>query len=181
VRHLRRGGTTYSRVADPSWEDPLDPAWARASGGRWNRAGSFGVLYLNASWDVARANVARHFEEQPYGPEDLSEGAGPILVEVVAPAAKYVDALSRRGLASLGLPETYPRHRNGRLVSWSTCQPLGLKAWEAGEPGIACRNAAMIAPAVGEELALFDRGAMPGPTATHDFEAWFWNDLDSRA
>ena len=166
----------YSRVADPDWDDPLDPAYAAASGGRWNPAGAFGVLYLNATRDVARANVARHFDGQPYGPEDLTAGGGPILVELVPPKTTYVDALSDRGFRSLGLPETYPRHRNGRRVSWSSCQPIGLWAWEAGEPGIACRSAALRPLGRGEELAVFDRGGAFAAETTHDFESWFWGD-----
>ncbi|MEJ7876545.1 MAG: RES family NAD+ phosphorylase [Solirubrobacterales bacterium] len=174
MRHIRRGGTTYSRVADPAWENPLDAEPAAISGGRWNAAGAFGVLYLNASREVAQANVARLFQGQPYGPEDLEPGAGPILVELVAPKTAYLDALSSAGLRSLGLPETYPRHSNGRRVSWSACQPIGLRAWEAGEPGIACRSSALRPPARGEELAVFDRGGSLRVTASHEFEDWFW-------
>jgi hypothetical protein len=176
LRHVRRGGGTYCRVADPSWADPLDPGYAMASGGRWNPAGAFGVLYLNASHEVARANVARHFDGQPYGPEDLAPGAGPVLVELKVPSAFYVDAISARGLESLGLPATYPRFVNGRRVSWSRCQPIGLRAWEAGERGIACRSAALPASAKGEELALFARGRMPSARASYLFDDWFWSD-----
>ncbi|MDQ3759671.1 MAG: RES family NAD+ phosphorylase [Actinomycetota bacterium] len=174
MRHVRRGGKTYSRVADPDWTDPLDPGYAALAGGRWNAPGAFGVLYLNASPEVARANVARHFQGQPYGPEDLASGAGPILVELVAPSAAYVDALSKAGLRSLGLPQSYPRHSNGRRVSWSACQPVGQRAWEAAEPGIACRSAALTPPARGEELALFDRGLALEAEAHHEFDDWFW-------
>ncbi len=174
MRHVGRGGASYFRVADAAWKDPLDARYAQTSGGRWNPAGSFGVLYLNASREVARANVARRLEGQPYGPEDLVEGSGPVLVELTVPTSLYVDALSARGLASIGLPPTYPVHGNGRRVSWSRCQPLGRKAWEAGEPGIACWSAAMRRDARGEELALFDRGAPPSTTAIQRFEDWFW-------
>jgi len=172
LRHVRRGGVAYFRVADAEWEDPLDSAYAQASGGRWNPAGSFGVLYLTGSRDVARANVARRREGQPYCPEDLA--AGPVLVELRPPRAMYVDARSSRGLESLGLPASYPVFGNGRRVSWSKCQPIGRKAWEEGEPGIACRSAALRAGAPGEELALFDRGRHPSAGAVHAFEEWFW-------
>ena len=174
MRHLRRGGVPYFRVADARWSDPLDTSYALASGGRWNPAGSFGVLYLNASRAVARANVARRLEGQPYGPEDLAGGSAPVLVELTVPRSLYVDALSARGLASLGLPATYRVHPNGRRVSWSRCQPLGRRAWDAGEPGIACWSAAMRRSAKGEELALFDRGGLPAATAIHGFDSWFW-------
>jgi len=174
LRHVRRGGVTYFRIADATWDNPLDPSYAQASGGRWNPAGSFGVLYLNASREVARANVARRLAGQPYGPEDLANG--PVLVELRAPRAHYVDALSARGLESLGLPRTYPVHGNGRRVSWSRCQPIGRKAWEEGEPGIACRSAALRAGTPGEELALFVRGRLPTARGVHSFEDWFWGD-----
>jgi len=173
LRHVRRGGIAYFRVADAAWADPLNPSFAQASGGRWNPTGSFGVLYLCASREVAQANVARRLEGQPYGPEDLV--AGPVLVELRAPRAMYVDALSARGLESLGLPATYPLHGNGRRVSWSRCQPIGRRAWEEGEPGIACRSAAIRAGSPGEELALFDRGKLPSARAVRTFEEWFWD------
>ena len=176
MRHIRRGGgEPYLRVADPAWDDPLDPEYARASGGRWNPAGALGVLYLCASRAVARANVARQLDGQPFGPEDFADGAGPVLVEVVPPQASYVDAVSSRGLGSLGLPETYPVHSNGRRVSWSTCQPIGRRAWESGERGIACHSAAIRRPPHGEELALFARGRRPRRGRVHDFESWFWD------
>ena len=88
----------------------------------------------------------------------------------------YVDALSARGLESLGLPATYPVHGNGRRVSWSRCQPIGRKAWEDGEAGIACRSAAVQPGTPGEELALFARGRLPSARAVQAFEDWFWDD-----
>ncbi len=176
MRHIKRGGTPHFRVAEPEWEDPLDPSYSAETGGRWNPHGAFRVLYLCASRAVARANVARLLDGQPFGPEDFANGAGPVLVEVRPPQASYVDAVTSRGLASLGLPETYPVHRNGRRVSWSTCQPLGMSAWEQGERGIACRSAALRRQAAGEELALFDRGRRPRAIATQAFHEWFWPD-----
>jgi RES domain-containing protein len=173
MRHIARGGA-YLRVADPLWTDPLDPRYARAAGGRWNPPGSFGVIYLNRSEEVARANVLRRLEGQPYGPEDFAPGAGPLLVEVVVGETTLVDAVSARGLRTLGLPASYPADPSGAEVSRSVCQPIGAEAWGSGEAGIACRSAALKAPARGEELALFDRGRRPARKNTYDFEEWFW-------
>ena len=62
MRHLRRGGP-YLRVADTGWRRPLAREYSLVAGGRWNAPGSFGVVYLNATPAVARAQVrikARH-------------------------------------------------------------------------------------------------------------------------
>ena len=174
MRHLRRGGR-YLRVADPDWEDPLDGRYAARRGGRWNPPTSFPVVYLCASVAVARANVYRSLAGLPYGPEDLEPERGPMLVSTTVAEARYVDAVTRRGLESLGLPATYPRTRSGRPVLHRRCQPIGLAAWEAGERGIACRSAAPTAPVGGEELAWFDRGGRGlGLESVIRYEDWFW-------
>ena len=73
------------RVADPDWDDPLDGRYAGERGGRWNPPESFPVVYLCRSVPVARANVYRKLEGQPYGPEDLRRGTGPVLVRTTVP------------------------------------------------------------------------------------------------
>ena len=78
MRHLRRGGA-YVRVADPSWNSPLDARYSRRLGGRWNAPGSFDVVYLNRSVDVARAQVRHKLEPRGIRPEDLSPERGPAL------------------------------------------------------------------------------------------------------
>jgi RES domain len=173
VRHLRRGGR-YLRVADPGWEDPLDGRFAQRSGGRWNPPRSFPVVYLSRSVATARANVYRLLVDLPYGPEDLDPVAAPVLVDTTVPTDRYVDAITSSRLASLGLPATYPRDAQGRLVSHERCEDLGQTAWEAGEPGIACLSAAPTAPARAEELAWFERGRPLVRESVAAFEDWFW-------
>lgn len=112
MRRLQRGGRLL-RVADSDWEDPLDGRDTAERGGRWNPRGSFPVVYLCASLAVARANVFRTLTGLPYGPEDLESERGPVLVEAEVPEDPYVDAVTRRGLESLGLPSTYPRTASG--------------------------------------------------------------------
>ena len=173
MRRLRRGGRLL-RVADSDWEDPLDGRDAAERGGRWNPRGSFPVVYLCASLAVARANVFRTLTGLPYGPEDLESERGPVLVEAEVPEDPYVDAVTRRGLESLGLPSTYPRTASGKPIARRRCQAVGRAAWGAGEPGIACLSAAPTAPAGGEELAWFARARRPRAERTEPFERWFW-------
>lgn len=174
LRHLERGGRLH-RVADPDWADPLDVTYSRASGGRWNGPGSFGVLYLNATVEVARANIARLYANLPYGPEDLDPDRAPVLVGVDVEAAGYVDAVTEGGLSAMGLPDTYPLDASGEVVPHEICQPMGQAAFDDAELGIACRSAAPGAD--GEELAWF---ALPGrvlPTRsdTTSFDDWYWS------
>lgn len=173
-RHVDRGGR-YVRVADPGWADPLDAGFSARSGGRWNAPGSFGVLYLNATRGVARANVSRLYDGQPYGPEDLDPATAPVLVEVDIDEDAYVDAISDKGLAALGLPQSYPHDGTRGIVPHTVCQPLGAAVFADGEPGIAVRSAAP--GAVGEELAWFAHPERlgPRPARTLPFDEWFWH------
>jgi hypothetical protein len=118
---------------------------------------------------VARANVYRRLEGQPFGPEDLRPEAGPILVRTTVPEDRYLNLVTDAGCRDAGLPETYPRDGRRRIVPHRRCQPIGQRAWEAGRPGIAARSAW----AVGEELAYFGRRRLRRG-AVRSFDGWFW-------
>jgi RES domain-containing protein len=172
VKRIPRGGS-YLRVADPSWDDPLDGRYSQTQGGRWNPADSFPVVYLGRDERVARANVHRLYEGLPYGPEDIDPDAGPELVATRVPDAEYVDVITDEGCESVGLPASYPDDEDGAPVAGERCQSIGQSAWDAGELGIACRSAAKRAPVDGEELAWFDRGdALPLVSRTR-FGDWY--------
>ena len=169
-------------MASPDWGDPLDGRYAAERGGRWNPPESFPVVYLCRSIEVARANVYRKLEGQPYGPEDLR--IGPVLVRTNVPEDRYVNAVTDTGLRDLGLPRTYPLDSRRGLVPWRRCQPIGLRAWEAGLPGVAARSASYARVprgrdrgatrvVVGEELAYFGRRKLRRG-AVRSFETWFW-------
>ena len=163
----------YMRVADPAWADPLSGESARVCGGRWNAPGSFPVVYLNGDERVARANVLHRFAGLPYGPEDLEPLAGPILVSTIVPEDDFVDVVSDAGCVAAGLPATYPVDADGGAVAHEACRPLGLAAWGAGLPGIACRSAALGASSAGEELAWFARGERLVPLGVRAFADWY--------
>jgi hypothetical protein len=162
-------------VADPTWDDPLEGRFAADRGGRWNPPESFPVVYLCRSIEVARANVYRKLARQPYGPEDLRPETGPVLVRTRVPDDRYLNAVTDAGLRDLGLPRTYPLDSRRRTVPWQRCQPIGLRAWDAGLPGVAARSAA----ATGEELAYFGRRRLRRG-AVRSFENWFWTDASLR-
>jgi hypothetical protein len=143
------------RVADPSWHDPLSGEYAHARGGRWNPPGAFGVVYLNASLEVARALVRSRLEDRGIRPEDVLPEVGPVLIHTFVPEDDYVNAVTEGRLRALGLPASYPLDDRGSLVPHSACQPIGQRAVDAGERGIACRSATRDAPAHGEEFAYF--------------------------
>ncbi len=172
MKLIRRGGE-YFRVADPRWTNSLDGSYSAERGGRWNPPGSFPVVYLNATVEVARANVARRFKGMPFGPEDMDPVEAPVLVTAAVADALYVDAVTAGGLAELGLPSTYPIDNDGRVVPHERCRPIGVRALESGERGIADRTAAG-AEISGEELAWFQREHSLEAEATADFDAWFW-------
>jgi hypothetical protein len=174
-RTARRGGA-YNRLAEPAWSDPLDISFARERGGRWNGPRTYGVLYLNGSPAVARAQTRHKLAGQPYGIEDLDESEQHDLVEVEVPDGDYLDCVTDAGLEAVGLPVSYPRHPNGSAVGHPECRPVGAAARDAGRPGVACRSAAPGAPLPDEELAVFDTAAagvvMTGRRA---FADWYYD------
>jgi RES domain len=174
VRTIKRGGP-YLRVADPDWADPLDGRFAAERGGRWNPPESFPVVYLCHSVEVARANVYRRLEGQPYGPEDLRPEAGPVLVRTRVPENRYLNVVTDAGCRDAGLPKTYPLDSRRRLIPRSRCQSIGLAAWEAGLPGVAARSARVS----GEELAYFGRHKLRRG-AVRPFTDWFWGEAPLR-
>jgi hypothetical protein len=174
-RTIRRGGS-YNRLAEPSWADPLDTSHSRERGGRWNPPGSFGVLYLNRDLRMARLQVQHKLSGHPYGVEDLDASEQHDLVDVDVAERNWLDCVTAAGLEAAGLPETYPRHRNGRPVRHSDCQPIGRAAFDDGGAGIACRSAVTGASSTDEELGVFDRDVDTSVemTGRHPFAAWFW-------
>jgi hypothetical protein len=168
---LRRGGT-YFRLADPGWIDPLDASYSRRTGGRWNPPGAF---YLNDGVPTSRLQVLHKLAGLPYGPEDLDPSEQHDLITMEVPTLTHLDCISDDGLASVALPASYPRHRNGRPVTHATCQPIGQRAYQRQLAGVACRSAAANATPDNQELALFDRATGPHPTATErtPFAAWW--------
>ena len=170
--HIVREGRYY-RVADPGWRDPLEASYSRQRGGRWNPPGSFAVFYLNREVRTARALVRYRFRELPYGPELLRPEQAPVLVATEVASDEYVDVVTEAGCTAVGLPATYPLDGAGRTVSWAECQPIGKRAWDARERGIACRSAA---PEGTEELAHFARpeAARLEGRGRWQFDEWFW-------
>lgn len=168
-------GHVWFRIADASWRDPLDPSFAAVRGGRWNPPDSHPTLYLNEDVRTARLNLRGFIEGWPFEPEDLRDDTGPVLVHATLPAdQRVVDAHSRRGLAAVRLPATYPLDGVGRLVRHEACQPIGLAAKKAGLRGIWARSAR--APeGAGRELAWFPatRKSRARMSAIEPFETWY--------
>lgn len=171
-------GGTYSRVADPDWDDPLDTDFSVASGGRWNAPGTFPVLYLNETLGAARANVIMRLAEQRrLGVTlDMLDPLGlPVLVDVIVSPGTAVDLTSDDGLAAVGLPTSYPLDTAGQRVDHARCRPVGAAAHEAQHQGIRARCAATGAARIDIELAWFrDKGGSAALTGKpRSFRDWF--------
>lgn len=173
-RHITRGGR-YLRVADPAWRSPLDPRFTARQGGRWNPPGSFSVVYLCASPEVARVVVLARFALLPYGLLDLRPERRPELIETDVPERRVVDVVTDAGCRAASLPATYPLDSRGRRIGWSRTQPIGSAAFERGEAGIACRSASLPQRRREEELAWFvrDRGDRLRTLRRRAFDDWF--------
>jgi len=171
LRLIERGGE-YCRVADPGWVDPLDRVYSRERGGRWNPPGSFGVVYLNSSIPLARAQMRAKLGRRGIEPEDLLSASAPVLIDVRVPSGEYVDVVTAGGIRALALPASYPRDAAGHFVSHADCQPIGVRARRDGHPGIACRPAVDKAPPGSEELAYFGRRRL-SLLKRRRFEDWY--------
>nr|WP_246345305.1 RES family NAD+ phosphorylase [Conexibacter arvalis] len=161
-------------MAEPGWADPLDTSWSRRAGGRWNARGSYGVLYLNGSDELARLQVAHKLAGQPFGVEDLDPSEQHDLVRVDVADREARDCVTADGLAAVGLPASYPRDHAGDLVGHERCQPLGADARDDGLAGVLCRSAAGRGRH-DHELALFD-SAIDAVTQGErlPFDRWYW-------
>ena len=167
-------GFEWLRVADPGWIDPLDPGFAARSGGRWNPPSSHPTLYLNGDLDTARAQVIKLLDGSPVEPEDLDPGFDLILTKL--PRSQDVaDAHSDEGLEALGLPTSYPKHRNGRPVTHETCQPVGASVHAAGLRGVHARSAVR-QNQQGRELAWFPATSRSRAVLVEriSFEDWWY-------
>lgn len=87
--------------------------------------------------------------------------------------AEYVDVVTEAGCTAVGLPTTYSLGGTGRMASWAVCQPIGQRAWDAGERGIACRT---VVPDGSEELAHSARpkAARVERRGRWPFDEWLW-------
>ncbi len=168
-------GHVWFRIAEADWANPLDPDYAAVRGGRWNPPASYPTLYLNEDRITARLNLRMFIHGWPYEPEDLRDETGPVLVEATLPAhQRVVDAHSRRGVAAVDLPSTYPLDEKNRLVGHEVCQAIGLRAKMDGLHGVRARSAR--APDGGRrELAWFPatRRSRARAQAIQSFETWY--------
>ncbi|HET8971446.1 MAG TPA: RES domain-containing protein [Candidatus Nanopelagicales bacterium] len=176
-------GAHWLRVADRSWQDPLDPSYADRYGGRWNTPGDGPTLYLCADRAVARAQILRLLEPTPVDPGDLSPDAPYVLVTAVLPVRQRVaDATTQTGLRSLGLPASYPRRPRGGKVAWRDCRRAARLARTAGLRGVLARSAVAAAEG-GAELAWFPtRRAHARPVGEPvPFRVWWSEDEPAAA
>jgi hypothetical protein len=153
VRRTHRAGT-YFRVFKPRWDDPLDSAFSKRFGGRWNAPGAFGVLSLNATLAVAAANARLRHRGRAIGLFDLQPRSRPHLLQVHVPRSAVLDVVTDWGVNELRLPANFPWN-----VSHELCRPIGSRAYESKAfRGIASRSAAECSPHdwLGEELSWFD-------------------------
>lgn len=169
-------GHEWWRIARADWRNPLDPRFAAGRGGRWNPPDSFPALYLNEDMVTARLNLRAFIAGWPYEPEELRDRSGPVLIGATLPRSQRVaDVHSRRGVASVRLPASYPRAGSGGLVPHAPCRRIGERAQRLGLRGVRCRSAR--APdGAGRELAWFPATSRSRARrgTTLPFERWFW-------
>ena len=164
-----RGGDYY-RIAAPDWVDPSDTTYSKRQGGRWNPAGEFGALYLNATIQVAAANVRARHSGRAIKLFDLLPEARPHLATFDVPSIQALDACTSEGVAALGFAANFPYG-----VTWTACQSIAREAHAAGLDGVAARSNAEATARkwVGEELAAFEEIAVSERQPRRQFHEWY--------
>ena len=168
---------TWWRIAERSWSNPLDPAWSRRAGGRWNPPNRIATLYFNEDRVTARLNLRAFIARWPYEPEDLRADTGPVLVGATLPREQQVaDIHTPEGVQAAGLPKTYPRDHKGVVIGHERCQSIGLKVKLAGLRGIRSRSA-QARHGEGRDLAWFPATARSVAKQTEYllFDEWYWS------
>jgi RES domain-containing protein len=157
-------------VVAPEWTDPADTTYSKQRGGRWNPAGEFGALYLNATIQVAAANARAQHAGRAIKLFDLLPEARPELVTFEVLMVDVVDACTPDGIAALGFAENFPYG-----VTWQPCQAIGREAHATAMAGVAARSNAEVTETawVGEELALFEEFVVGSPRARRRFDEWY--------
>jgi RES domain-containing protein len=170
VRRVVRRGGSYYRVVAPKWVDPADTAYSKQRGGRWNPAGEFGALYLNATIKVAAANARAQHSGRAIKLFDLLPAARPELVTFEVPMVDVLDGCTPAGVADLGFAENFPYR-----VTWPPCQAIGREAHANALAGVAARSNAEATEtaSVGEELALFEEVVVSPSKARRRFDKWY--------
>jgi RES domain-containing protein len=165
---VRRG--RYYRVCKPDWVDCSDTSFAKAHGGRWNPAGEFGALYLNATLRVAAAQARYQHAGRAIALFDLRPERRPMLATFDVPAVRVVDVVNAEPIRALRLPKVYPVG-----VEWEPCQRIARRAYREDVAGVAARSAAeaRVDEVVGEELAYFDSQPALEARSRRAFADWY--------
>jgi hypothetical protein len=152
----------WVRVCRPSWDDPFDPEFARARGGRWTPPGTWPTLYLSRDVATARLQVTRLLDGSPVGPDDLTDDAFELVATRLPRRQEAADVVSAEGVAAAALPPGYPDDGHAATVPHEACWPVAEEAHAAGLDGVECRSAAT-RTGTGRELAWWPRGRSPRP------------------
>jgi hypothetical protein len=151
-------GHIWLRLTRPDYSNPFEMSYAQRYGGRWNPPDSWPTLYLNENIKTVHAQVRHMFVGRGIDPDDLDDRAPIHLAAASLPRRqRAADVITDAGIASIGLPPSYPLDDSGSPVPRAITQPIAVMVKGAGLRGVLCRSAA----AIGREFAWF-----PAPRAS---------------
>ncbi len=181
-RPLTPADHLWVRVCRPGWEDPFDPNFAPAHGGRWTPPGSWPTLYVSRDVVTARMQVDRLLEGTAVAPDDLTDDAFELVAARLPRHQEAADLVTAGGVAAVGLPPSYPLDADGARVGYEACWPVATEAHDLGLDGVECRSAASDG-GTGRELAWWPRGRTPRPRGGRvPYGSWRSTDVtDARA
>ncbi len=130
-------GTLYRCIPHGS-DTPLSSTFALNTGGRWNSAGSFAVLYTFASVQVARSFVDSKAEYGFSWDEIPSEQQLDLVV--LNCSSTFADVATDSGLLDYGLPASYPIGYQ-TVGAYPVTQAIGPTIYSQHHAGLVTRSA----------------------------------------
>lgn len=132
-------GILYRAIPHGS-QQPLASSQSLIAGGRWNRPGSFPVLYTGSSVDVVKSFVEWHalYYGLPLRTRPTNELPDLVVLSIDANVA---DAVTDEGLTHHGLPATYPIGYPPQ--DHIATRQVGHAIFNSGFAGVAARSATL--------------------------------------
>ena len=131
---------TLFRCVLPSHNEPLNSTYSQVSGGRWNPAGSFPVLYTFTSPQSANYWIETRWASLGFTWEEVAPERLPDLAVVTVQLEALADVATDAGLQFFGLPATYPVGFE-TPAAYAVTRPIGVEIHARQVAGLVTRSA----------------------------------------
>jgi hypothetical protein len=167
---------TFFRLIPHGSNEPLTSIHS-LDGGRWNPRGTFQAFYAFTAPGTASQYMRAQETLLSFSWDEVQPDQQKDLLVLNWNVPGLADVATPQGLATYQLPNTYPIGFE-QQSAWTTTQPIGLRIYNAGMPGLVARSASLrdfSASIINwAEVAVFpDRVDPPILLARIPFSEWF--------